>query len=399
MKREHRDDLLYGILHYTPEASFKVQKQINDAYEQIREGRTGTADIRMKRRHRKLRSRSLIGLAAAILLLVTFLGFGNPALAAKIPFIGRIFRLVETEIGYQGNYSEHAVPVTPSPATSSGSEAPEDFSQTAKNVTVTFSEASYSEMALYFSLEIYSEEGFPEDFNRVKNMEGYILSYDILNMISRQSFDFSEAEDLYGPFSIEGNYADSHTFLGVIRVDLNEVRRLLEMDTLPPEFVYSLTIDRFWGSLSETESVTASNSETGETLVIQQPVKKYYEGPWSFTIPVSMDGTEAQRKELNDTNETGFGIATVVKTPYEIKAEPILPDSADPFDYIVVITDADGKILDSQGSIVEVYSVYGRNTDTVHIYVLDEITYFDECKSDNAYLLPEKALYQTTVTW
>lgn len=442
MGKKHNDSDLYEILHFTPKISSEVQDKIDTAYEQIRnadvchDSASAAKKIPGAFEKRRLRKGISLGFAAAFVLTLAFLGFSNPALAGKIPFIGRIFKLVETDIGYQGNYSEHSVPVTPSESDTAVSQSgstktytskernaakaisedasPDDFSQTSENVTITFSEASYTEMALYFSLEIYSEEGFPEDFNRVKNMDGYILSYDVLNMHSRQSFDFSmtnsagdensialssEEEGFPAPYSIEGIYIDTHTFLGVIRVDMEEVRRILDVDSLPPEFIYTLTIDRFWGRLNETEDVTASNSETGETMVIPQPIKKYYEGPWSFTIPVSLNETETLTKELMDTNETGFGIATVVKTPYEIKADPILPDNVDSFDYIVVITDADGNILDSQGQTADIYSVYGRNTDTVYIYVLDYMTYMDECKYENASLLPEKALYQTTVTW
>ena len=116
-------------------------------------------------------------------------------------------------------------------------------------------------------------------------------------------------------------------------------------------------------------------------------------------MPVSIDKTDTIVKEIMETNADGVGISTVIKTPYEMKADIILPDGVEPYDYIVVITDADGKILDTQGNIMEIYSTYGRNTDTVHIYVVDYMTFMNECKAENAYLLPEKALFQTTVTW
>ena len=112
-----------------------------------------------------------------------------------------------------------------------------------------------------------------------------------------------------------------------------------------------------------------------------------------------MNQSSTQTKELMQTNDDGIGIANVIKTPYEIMAELILPKHADPFDYIIAITDADGKLLDSQGENAEVYSVYNRNTDTVHIYIVDYDTFMDECKGDNAGRLPEKALFQTTVKW
>ena len=430
MKKEHRDSDLYEILHFTPEVTSEIEHSMDSAYEQIRRD---SAKTRKKTNMSPKKKRTLVymGIAAAFLFAFGFWGFSNPVLAGKIPFLGRIFRLVESDIGYSGNYSENAIPLTdPDPENTDNDTSKENpdtegsysddtssdnsaYSQTVNGVTVTLSEASYSELALYFSVEIYCEDGFPEDFNWVRNWDEYILSYDFLYMTSSQQFDFSQAdpalyntdslscteeEGLPTPYNIEGNYADSHTFLGVIRIDLETIRQIMGADALPPEFTYSFTIQKFWHDMNETKEVTVT-SEDGETITLMNRVKKYYDGPWNFTIPVSMEQTNTQIKELMQTNADGIGISRVTKTPYEIKADIILPADADPFDYIVAITDADGKILDSQGQIAEIYSVYGRNTDTVHIYVVDYDTYMDECKAENAYLLPEKSLFQTTVEW
>ncbi len=425
MKKEYRDSDLYDILHFTPEVTPEMKYGIEDAYAQIRKGTVKmNKNTKIQNCHRKY---LFLGLAAAFLIAFGFWGFSNPVLAGKIPFIGRIFRLVEKDIGYSGDYSENAVPLAASEskngtenanAENSGSKASGSnenaYSQTVNGVTVTLSEASYSELALYFSVEIYCEEGFPEDFNRVQNMKDYMLSYDVLNMLSAQKFDFSQADStLYPtdivycsiengfstPYSIEGNYADSHTFLGVIRVELDTLRRTLDVKSLPPEFTYSFTLQKFWHDLNETASVIEMETADGYPVTIYEPEKKVYEGPWEYTIPVSMNQSSTQTKELMQTNDDGIGIANVIKTPYEIMAELILPKHADPFDYIIAITDADGKLLDSQGENAEVYSVYNRNTDTVHIYVVDYDTFMDECKGDNAGRLPEKALFQTTVKW
>lgn len=433
MKKEHRDSNLYEILHFTPEVTPEIKQGMDTAYAQIQED-----NLRMRKNTKKVKNSNkgkrkffYMGLAAALLLAFGFWGFSNPVLAGKIPFLGRVFRLVENDIGYSGNYSENAIPLADPDAETSKDDAPDDktppaasgsddsastdgtYSQTVNGITVTLSEASYSELALYFSVEIDCEEGFPEDFNWVKNWDEYILSYDFLYMTSSQQFDFSQAdpalydtatlsctveEGLPTPYMIEGNYADSHTFLGVIRIDLDALKRVSDIKSLPPEFTYSFTIQKFWHDLNETKEVTAT-SEDGETITLLNRVKKYYDGPWSFTIPVSMNPADTQTKELMQTNADGIGIASVTKTPYEIKADILLPENAESFDYIVVITDADGEILDSQGETAEIYSVYGRNTDTVHIYVVDYDTYMDECKAENAYLLPEKALFQTTVEW
>ncbi|MDE6663337.1 MAG: DUF4179 domain-containing protein [Lachnospiraceae bacterium] len=399
MKKEYIDSELYEILHFTPTITPKIQAKIDFAYEEIRN--KNSASKAVPHHKEKIRSHIYSGFAAAILLAFGFIGFGNSALAAKIPFIGGIFNLVETKLSYPGNFSENSHENV--------------YSQTVGDVTITLSEASYTEMALYFSLELYSEEGFPEDFNRVKNMEDYIRSYDVLNMQSSQSFDFSQAdpnlynnailsasveEGAYTPYSIEGNFADTHTFLGVIRIDLDAIKRAFDISSLPPEFTYTFTIRKFWGRLNETKEIKLTDPDTGKISTIMNAVQKYYEGPWSFTFPVSLDTAGTQTREIMETNKDGVGISTVTKTRYEIKADLILPEGANPVDYFVCITDVDGKILDSQGNNnAEIYSVYGRNTDTVYIYVVDYFTYMDECKAENAYLLPEKSLFMYKVEW
>lgn len=419
MKKEHIDDELYDILHFTPEVTPETQHKIDAAYERIRSHTTPLSKKAKKKR-------PYLYAAAALIFAFGIWGFSNPAFAGKIPFIGRIFLIVENNIGYSGNFSENAVPITsPELPAESALETDEDvtadtnietskkdlntYSQTVGDVTITLSEVSCTELALYLSLELHSEEGFPEDFSKLKNMEGYILSYDFLYFSCRHSFDFSQADpNLYNtgifsselencpptPHMIEGNYVDPHTFLGVIRVDLESPYEPESyMGALPPEFTYTFTITRFWGELNETKDVIL---ESGE--VLKPWVKKYYEGPWTFTIPVSSNLTDTQRKEIMETNADGIGISTVTKTPYEIKADILLPEGTEAFEYVVIITDADGKLLDTQGQYVGIYSVYGRNTDTVHIYVVDDDTFMDN-KVENDSALKDKALFQTTVEW
>lgn len=419
MKKEHIDNELYDILHFTPEVTPETQNKIDAAYEQIRSQTTPLS----KRAKKK---RPYLYVAAALIFAFGIWGFSNPAFAGKIPFIGRIFMMVEDNIGYSGKFSENAVPIT-SPETAAESSLETDknaqdntntetsendintYSQTVGDVTITLSEVSCTELALYFSLELYSEEGFPEDFSKLKNMEDYILSYDFLYFTCNHSFDFSQADpNLYNtgifsseqencpptPHMIEGNYVDSHTFLGVIRVGLEAPNESVSyMGVLPPEFTYTLTITRFWDDINETKDVTLDSGE-----VIKQRVKKYYEGPWTFTIPVSSNLTDTQRKEIMETNADGIGISTVTKTPYEIKANILLPEGTEAFEYIVVITDADDKLLDYQGQYVGIYSVYGRNTDTVHIYVVGDETFMN-CIGKDSYPWSEVALFQTTVEW
>lgn len=111
------------------------------------------------------------------------------------------------------------------------------------------------------------------------------------------------------------------------------------------------------------------DSESGGVFTIHESIKKHYAGTWNFAIDVTM-------------NKNGSQI--------------ILPEYARPYDYVVVICDADGKRLENQGTNAEVYSIYGRNTDTVYIYVCDYMKYMDELKG-NDQKIAEGSLFKTEV--
>lgn len=388
MNKPHIDSELYEILHFTPEANSEIQDKIDNAYEQIRNGKTRIDKTHINK-GKKLRKVIYPAVAAAVILLLGFIGFSNPALAAKIPLVGRIFKEIETKNRFPGNYSERATIIS-NPENSENETSPDSeinpYSQTSGNITITLSEVVCTDLALYVSLEIYNEEGFPEELNRVKNPENWSLPYNMLYLVSGSTFDFS-TQELSGiePY-IYGDYVDSHTFLGTMRIEMDLLCDIAGLDTLPEEFTYSLEIIGVWGLLPVSNDAPDSSHW------------KRYEGLWQFTFPVVVDRNDTQIKEIMETNVDGIGIARVIKTPYEIKAELILPDAlpggSEPALYSVIITDAEGKALDSQGNVVEVYSLYGRNTDTVDIYIID--TWNFNAPKD---WLDENAVFHTTVTW
>ena len=164
----------------------------------------------------------------------------------------------------------------------------------------------------------------------------------------------------------------------------------------PAEFIYYLEISDIYADLLQYEETYATDPETHEQVALSEPLKKHYKGKWNFAIPVSMNKGSVQTVNINRKNENGVGIGSVEKTNFEIKAELLLPEDAQPYDYIVAICDADGKRLESQGDNAEVFSTYGRNTQTVYVYVCDYIKYMDELKGDDR-KLAENALFETEV--
>lgn len=428
-----------------------------------------------KRQRRKKFITTTTGIAAAVAVFSLFC-VSNPALAAKIPLIGHIFERVESTVSYKGDFSSTAqVLVTEGTddtladteinETGAGKEkqdgvqeqAAEEskYVKTSNGLTVTVSEVYYSTKALYLAMSVKNEEEFPQDFMKTKNMDGYILDYDMLALNGTASFSFSDMD--VGPeLYIEGQFIDNHTFAGIYRVPLDQFSYYPtdeeiaatgldindywkdDMSTdeaaakvdeynlklkekfpdigkpipIPDNFTYSLNITSIFGELFETEEKTVTFPE-GDSGVVYENLVKKYEGNWDFQFDVALDTSRTRTIELNDTNENGLGISKIEKTPYEITAEMIIPSDKLNYDYFLVMLDKDGDLMDYQGSTTDTYQLYGRDTSTVHIYICDYIQYMDEIKGyywspdyeekkkNKTFMqyLDEKSLYHTEVSF
>lgn len=409
-----------------------IPEELNQAVRAgIKEG------LRQRRKLCRRRTAFRYSAAAAGILAALCAGMllaSNPVLAAKLPLIGRIFSLVQEKVSYKGRFSDdaeiyikdgssetpsgsekHAVPSKSD--NMAGKQTENLLVQTSGGLTVTVSETNCSAQALYLALCIENEEAFPADFIKTKNMDGYLPDYDSLSLETNSYYNvpgLTKKDRPAGggyptPYYIEGQFVDDHTFTGIIRVSLDEDLRssaaagtdtTLSSDkkntALPAEFMYYLEISDIYADLLQYEETYATDPETHEQVALSEPLKKHYKGKWNFAIPVSMNKGDAQTVNINKKNENGVGIGSVEKTNFEIKAELLLPENAQPYDYIVAICDADGKRLESQGDNSEVFSTYGRNTQTVYVYVCDYIKYMDELKGDDR-KLAENALFETEV--
>lgn len=399
--------------------------------------------IRQKKRLHRNEVLARCGAIAAVLLIILCVGtllVSNPSIAAKLPVIGHIFSMVQEKVSYKGDYNKDAEiygkdntsqtqnenmthSSEPTEATSLQSPQANSLVQTSNGLTVTISESNCTSQALYLALCIENEDAFPADFIKTKNMEDYILDYDRLYLTTNSYYnvpgltkkDRPAGAGYPSPYYIEGTFADDHTFTGIIRISLdNDLMRsghatnletaqtdadLIwegQVEQLPEQFTYYLEISDIYGTLLECEAVQIEDPESGEVFTIHEHIKKHYAGTWNFAIDVTMNKNRSQIIQVNKTNENGVGIASVEKTAFEIKAQIILPEDARPYDYIVVICDADGKRLENQGTNAEVYSIYGRNTDTVYIYVCDYMKYMDELKG-NDQKIAEGSLFKTEV--
>lgn len=219
--------------------------------------------------------------------------------------------MVQDKVSYKGNYDDNAnvyekdsaslssnkkvAPVSESSSDNASSkEAAGTLAQTSGGLTVTVSEANCSPQALYLALCIEDKDAFPADFIKTKNMEGYILDYDVLSLKTDSYYSipgFTRKDRPAGsgyatPYYIEGEFADNHTFTGIIRVPLDKDLHLGdELDVLPDQFTYYLEISDIYGELLQYEEEQLTDPD-GNAVTIGEPVKKHYKGSWNFAIDV-----------------------------------------------------------------------------------------------------------------
>lgn len=428
----------------------KIPDNLNDKVEEA------LAVIKKKQRQKSIRKTAAAfgGMAAVIAAFFIFC-MANPVMASKLPLIGNIFQKVQDSVDYKGDFSSRAQNLQAEVSDEEAPAADPEYVQTSNGITFTVSEVYYNSKALYLAVSIENEEEFPADFMRTKNDQEYILDYDCLEMMAEGKADFlGEEGDLFPGTVIEGQFLDGHTFVGIIRVDLNlnywpgaeeiaaagiqmpeedfdqldleEASKLADEYNLkvkaafpdagtpieiPDQFSYDLNISSLGGDLNETVPEEITFPE-GDTRTVQTPVKKEYQGTWNFHFDVTLDNSQTQVVEINETNEEGVGISSVEITPYEISAERIVPEGKLGYNYFTVICDAAGDLMDYQGNSVEVYQTYGRDTSKITIAVCDYLQYMDELKGyywspdyqekkkekTFAQYLQEHAVYWTEVT-
>ncbi len=209
------------------------------------------------------------------------------------------------------------------------------------------------------------------------------------------------------------------------------LRSYIKEIPLPDTFDLHLNITKFIGSKADPEywdpgyseeELEAMSDEEWQAAMAQMPEEYseypnehenfWYDGPWAFDIPVTVDTARTVTLELNDTNDAGIGLKSVVKTPYELTVYELYEDGADS-DTFMVALDANGNKLpynDSNNSYNN-FAIQDRDISTVDIYILDYTQYMDELKGPERYnnnedkpeeekwsaLLDANAMYHKTI--
>ncbi len=244
-------------------------------------------------RGRKYAAAAAVAITAGVSLCIS-----NPALAAKIPFIGKIFEEVESSIPFSGNYSEKAGLL--------GEVAEKDkegkplaspgIVKSDGGITVTASEVYCDGLSVFLTAQVEVEQG------GLENMPAhYIDDSDATSEMMYLGGEWNlsgdnKTQSLMND-NLEGKVIDDHTFVGMLKLNLT--------DYTQAEGELSLRLS----SIGWDDMTMAGAEDTAESDGV--------EGQWDFDIPFTVDTKSAKEYEVN-VSGGGYTIQKVFVSPYQV---------------------------------------------------------------------------------
>lgn len=301
------DEMIKGLRQDT-KVPDKVWEKYMDTISNLPDKSTKTAKIPAGKKHWM----SFAASAAAILAIGTTVCFTNPALAAKIPFIGSIFAEVEQDVRFPGEYSGKAEVlqgesvekpeetkisgsngIAENTRTEEGASVFEETGRTpnvytAENAGVTFtaSEIYCDGLSVFLSAQVEAEQG---DF---LDIPGKILYLD-----GTWTLSGDEEQNRLVNDNLEGKVVDDNTFVGMVKLDLTGMERqegVLELDI---SMIGYDDVDEL-----DAEDISAFHKIYGE---------------WKLQLPFTVDKEAVREIEINKT-ENGYCLKKVFVSPYQV---------------------------------------------------------------------------------
>ena len=421
-----------------------VHERVNQAYRLI-ENNTAVQKKAPKEPYHwmKLGGRIAGGMAAALAVGFIFCAV-NPVMAKNLPVVGGLFEMLQDNVSFFGDFSDHATTLesvdttesdiegNSSEDTEAGQDTTKDdtaYTKTADGLTITCSEVYANSQAVYITMQFKSGQPFPKtetlaesgtpvidldmtggvDFNSEASpvidgqVEGQFLDDNTYACIFR--YDLAQAAKDYTEYNEKYNEMTQQVMdeMGITQADLDD--QTDEGYALLEEFINKLSErgGAYQKYIKEIDIPDTFNLHLDITKVrgleanyqwSEEDEKKYgtdagyykYEGDWSFDIPVTVDDSQTEVMELNDINDEGIGLKSVIRTPYELTVNELYEDGSDS-DCFMVALDANGNKLpynDSAGNSNN-FTIQDRDISTVDIYILDYTQYMDELKGPDNY--------------
>lgn len=366
MKQQFSDEKLYDILGAELTNSDMINSKIEEAYVIIRK--------QSKTNQKRKKSKVFIGFgsAAAVLLLSVTFCVMNPVMAEELPIVGSLFAKL-ADIFPFGRIPDKNT------ALLYDGKADSPYQSCDGGVTVTLTQEYASNQAFYIGIRIENEKEFPDMAAYVKNGVQW------LDIRTKETYSFW-TEPIKTRRRIEGKFEDTHTFIGIMRIDYSEISidEQFREDMIPDSFDMTLELTQIIGTLknptrpegmkseaelmrmNDEERADYQNSLPREWVGFPNQYQHWYaEGTWSFAVPVAKQDEEAKLIVLHEINEAGYGIESIELSSVEMTLH-VVRDTEEAV--IALAFDADGREIEYGGS-GGVYVLAGHDISTISIYI------------------------------
>lgn len=362
-----------------------TDEKLNQILKQALAPEISDREIRIHRRRKdKVNKLGKIGkgaaaAVAAVVIGVCGLGYFNPVLAAKIPLVGKIFEKIEDDVTYSGDYTEKGTVLTNEDH--AGSLDTVDYTVSDKGITLTASEVYCDGYSIFLTVNIESEDA---DFTHIpKHYTGMNVADDRtaagFYIDGTWSVDGSSPEWLENRF--EGEAVDSHTFAGMLKIDLAKEH------TGSGELNLNVSgLGHDDDRMLDAEEITASH---------------WTDGSWNIVVPFEVNGSDVRTIEVGE-KRGNITLEDVVVSPYQVivhattpgeqreltddRREKLLskdPDMTDAemFELLgwsyepcqTICFDQDGEMLypDMEIAGAATFAVQGKEIKTLYVFIFD----------------------------
>ena len=348
-----------------------------------------------RRRTGKMKKFGKIGKAAVAAIVAAVIGIGglgyfNPALAAKLPVIGKIFEKIEDEVTYSGDYTDKGTVLTNEDH--AGNLDTLDYSVSDKGITVTASEVYCDGYSIFLTVNIEAEDA---DFTHIPE---HYTGMNVADNRTAAGFYIGGTWSVNGNSpqllenTFEGEVIDSHTFAGMLKLNLAE--------SVSGSGELNLNVDGLGyddDRMLNSEEISASH---------------WTDGNWNIALPFEVNGTDVKTIEVGE-KAGNITLDNIVVSPYQVIVHATTPGehreltddwrekllSNDPdltdaemFEIIgwtyepcyTIVFNQDGEILhpDMEMAGWAGFAVQGKATDTLYIFIFDNLDDWAQMESE-----------------
>ena len=232
----------------------------------------------------------------------------------------------------------------------------------------TFSTDQISEV---FGIEEYTDEilpelGGPDIHDYVKEIslpEDFTLDLTVRDIIGTLPEDQSKVPEI--PEDIKKAYEDAMAENG-----LSTEEGAYDNFTEEQKDTEHRLFTEMWNAYYERYPEASDPGNEYENWIL--------DGEWKFTVDVNKNLSDTVTKDISVTDDDGYGVTSITKTPFEITVEMNDPETK----YVPVVLDAEGELMTGGGFVgnMETVAVQGKDTSTVYVYICDYYEYMDELK-------------------